>query len=188
MKQSRLILDLAQHFNIKKIIKSIIFLLMVSICHNSFASEVNYLDLSKVLNTSVAGSKAKKELDKQINSTINKYKSQVEDIKKKEIALIAKKKNIKAEDYKKEIQILRKKVVEVNTQRQKELTRISKIQKKMRNDLVKALNPILIKYMSDNDVKLIVDKKNVLLGDISLEITSKILEMLNKELKSIKIQ
>ena len=188
MKQSRLILVLAQHFNIKKIIKSIIFLLAISICNNTFASEVNYLDLSKILNTSVAGSKAKKELDQRINSTINKYKSQVEDIKKKEIALIAKKKDLKTEEYKKEIQTLRKKVVEVNTQRQKELTKISKIQKKMRGDLIKALNPILVKYMSDNNVKLIVDKKNVLLGDVTLEITSKILEMLNKELKTLKIQ
>ena len=49
------------------------------------------------------------------------------------------------------------------------------------------LNPILKKYMADNNIKLVIDKKNVLLGDSSLEITSQIIDILNKELKSLKL-
>ena len=41
--------------------------------------------------------------------------------------------------------------------------------------------------MEDNKIRLVIDKKNVLLGDSSLEITSQIIEILNKELKSLNL-
>ena len=42
-------------------------------------------------------------------------------------------------------------------------------------------------YMKENNIKIIIDKKNVLLGDASLDITKKITELLNKELKSLNL-
>ena len=41
--------------------------------------------------------------------------------------------------------------------------------------------------MEENKIRIVLDKKSVLLGDTTLEITSKIIDILNKELKSIKI-
>ena len=49
------------------------------------------------------------------------------------------------------------------------------------------MNPILKKYMEENKIKIILDKKAVVLGDISLEITDQIIATLNKEVSSIKI-
>ena len=41
--------------------------------------------------------------------------------------------------------------------------------------------------MVDNKIRIILDKKSVMLGDAGLEITDQIIEILNKELKSLKI-
>ena len=41
--------------------------------------------------------------------------------------------------------------------------------------------------MTDNNVRMIVDKKIVLMGDSNLEITDQIISILNKELSSLKI-
>ena len=41
--------------------------------------------------------------------------------------------------------------------------------------------------MEENQIKLVLDKGAILLGDKKLEITSQIIEILNKELKSLKI-
>jgi len=41
--------------------------------------------------------------------------------------------------------------------------------------------------MEDNNIRLIVDKKSVILGDKTLEITDQIIVILNKELPSLKI-
>ena len=43
------------------------------------------------------------------------------------------------------------------------------------------------KYMEDNKIRVVLDKKSILLGDIKLDLTNKIIELLNKELKSIKL-
>ena len=49
------------------------------------------------------------------------------------------------------------------------------------------MNPILTKYMEENGIRIIVNKESVVLGDVNLEITAKIIEILNKELSSIKL-
>ena len=53
--------------------------------------------------------------------------------------------------------------------------------------MLKNLNPILGEYMKQNNITLVIDKKNVLMGDKKFEITSQIIEILNKELKSISL-
>ena len=53
--------------------------------------------------------------------------------------------------------------------------------------MLKALKPILEKYMKDNKIRLVLDKKNIIIGDSSLDLTDKIIELLNKEIKSLKI-
>ena len=53
--------------------------------------------------------------------------------------------------------------------------------------MLKNLNPILGKYMQENKITVIIDKKNVLMGDKRFEITSQIIEILNKEFKSINL-
>ena len=56
-----------------------------------------------------------------------------------------------------------------------------------RNELLKALNPVLQKYMDDNNITMILNEKNVILANSKVDLTSKIIELLNKELKSIKL-
>ena len=41
--------------------------------------------------------------------------------------------------------------------------------------------------MEQNKIRIVLDRKSILLADINLDITSQIIELLNKELKSIKL-
>jgi Skp family chaperone for outer membrane proteins len=41
--------------------------------------------------------------------------------------------------------------------------------------------------MEDNNIRIVLDKQSVLMGDSSLEITSQIIAILNKEVSSLKI-
>ena len=56
-----------------------------------------------------------------------------------------------------------------------------------KKNLLKAVNPILKKYMEDNKIRMIIDKQRVVMGDKDLEITDKIITILDKELPSIKL-
>ena len=53
--------------------------------------------------------------------------------------------------------------------------------------MLKKLNPILGEYMKENNISVVIDKKNVLMGDKKFEITSQIIEILNKQFKSLSL-
>ena len=82
---------------------------------------------------------------------------------------------------------MRKKVSELQQKQQNSLTDIAKSRAKAKQELLNAVNPILKKYMEQNNIRVVIDKQSVVLGDKSLEITDNIIDLLNKEIKSIKI-
>ena len=72
--------------------------------------------------------------------------------------------------------------------KQQTFTNISKTRSEAKQKLLKAVKPIMKKYMEENKIKIVLDKGAVLLGDSTLEITSQIIDILNKELKSLNIK
>lgn len=63
---------------------------------------------------------------------------------------------------------------------------IAKSRNQAKQQLLKAVNPILQKYMEENEIKIILDKQAVVMGDENLEITNQIISILNKEIPSLK--
>ena len=82
---------------------------------------------------------------------------------------------------------LRKKVSDLQNDKRKSINDIAKSRSQAKKQLLKALNPIIKKYMEDNKIRLVLDKKSILLGDQNLEITTQIIVILNKEVKSLKL-
>ena len=81
---------------------------------------------------------------------------------------------------------MRKKVSSLQKERNTLLDTVSKERSKARNELLKNLNPIISDYMKKNNVRMVLDKKSLLLADENLDITKEILSTLNSKLKSIK--
>ena len=52
---------------------------------------------------------------------------------------------------------------------------------------VKLINPILAEYSKNNTIDLIVDKKNIIIGKNSLDITNDILIIIDENIKKIKL-
>ena len=55
--------------------------------------------------------------------------------------------------------------------------------KKYSSKILKTLNPIVASYVNKNNITLVIDKKNVLIGVKSLDITDKIIQILNAQTK-----
>ena len=88
---------------------------------------------------------------------------------------------------KKKITELRSKVKELQKERNTLLETVAKQRNKAKNELLKNLNPIMKQYMSEKKIRMVIDKKQVLLGDDSLDITKDIIAILNNKLKSINL-
>ena len=184
-----LILGQEQPFKMPKLKKFfLIFIILIAFAGNNlFANEVYFLDFSKVMNESKAGKKAQDTLKKLLKDSNKKFNETAKKLKEEENKLISQKNALNKEDYRKKADELRNKVFNLNKERQKSIQSIAKKRQNAKDELFKKLNPILGKYMEENNIPLVIDKKNVLMGNKKFELTSKIIEILNNELKSINL-
>jgi outer membrane protein len=139
------------------------------------------------MNESTAGKKAQKTLSDLLKSSNKKFNDTAKKLKEEENKIISQKNVLTKDDYRKKADGLRKKVFDLNKQREKSLRDIASKRKKAGDEMLKNLNPVLGKYMEQNNITVIIDKKNVLMGNKKFEITSQIIEILNKNLKSINL-
>ena len=170
--------------SLKTIFVSLILLLTFQ---TKLFSEIRYVDFKYVLNESKAGKEAQTYLKKKLDNGIKDLKAKEKSIQDEEKKLIQQKKLISAEEYKKQVQALREKVSLLQTQRNKLLDTVAKQRAKARSELLKTLNPIIKDYMKENTIRLVLEKKSILLADDKLNITKEITDLLNKKLKSIKL-
>ena len=101
-------------------LKIIFFVLLILNFYNlSFAEETYFIDMNKLLNQSKAGKEAQDFLKKKIITEDKKLKKEGELLKKEEIDLIAKKKTLSADEYKKTLNQLREKNIKFQRKRRK---------------------------------------------------------------------
>ena len=163
------------------------FILSMPIENKLFASDVYFIDYSKVMNESAAGKKAQDYLKNLLKSSNKKFNETAKKLKDEENKIIGQKNALSKEEYKKKADALRKKVFELNKGRDNLIRDVATKRKKAGDEMLKRLNPILGKYMKENNISVVIDKKNVLMGDKKFEITSQIIEILNKKFKSISL-
>tara|TARA_B110000285_G_C15096378_1_gene602218 strand:+ start:23 stop:532 length:510 start_codon:yes stop_codon:yes gene_type:complete len=167
----------------KKLIFIVLFFLSFSF--NSFADNSHFINFSKVLNDSKAGAEAQKKLKDKISTEQKKFRKIEGNIKNEEAEIISQKKVLSPEEYQKKIQSLRKKVANLQKNKQTSLGGLSKARNEAKETLLKAVNPIIKKYMEDNKIRVVIDKQGIILADTNLEITDQIIAILNKEVPSL---
>ena len=64
---------------------------------------------------------------------------------------------------------------------------VAKKRAKAKDVLLKNLNPIVKDYMNEKNIRVVLDKKSILLADEKLDITKDIMDLLNKKLNSINL-
>ena len=168
--------------------KSTLVLIVFFSLENTLLSDQPYfIDFKYILNESKAGKEAQIFLKKKLNNGIKKLQEKEKAIQESEKKIIQQKKIINAEEYKKKEQELRNKVSALQKERNSLLDSVAKQRSKARAELLKSLNPIMKEYMKEKNIRMIVSKSSILLADENLDITNEIISILNKKLKSIKL-
>ena len=170
--------------------KLFIFIIVFFLSINfSVKADIPYfLDFKYVLNNSEAGKKAQSFLQNKLTKGLENLKKKEKEIQNNEKKIIQQKKVLSAEDYKKQVNELRSSVSSLQKERNDLLETVSKQRTSARNELLKALNPIIKDYMNEKKIRMVIDKKSLLLADENLDITKEITSRLNKKLKSIKLK
>ena len=168
-----------------KIFVIIIFLF----CNNlSYAENlIVYIDMEKILNESSPGMSINKQLEKIHKVNIKEFKKIEEELKKEERSIITQKNILSKEDYSKKIKILRDKTNSYRKSRQEKINLLTKKRMESSSKLLSIINPILSDYSKENDISIILQKKNVVLAKTDLNITNKIIDILNSKIESINL-
>tara|TARA_B100000749_G_C18385969_1_gene448124 strand:+ start:649 stop:1173 length:525 start_codon:yes stop_codon:yes gene_type:complete len=168
-----------------KIFVIIIFLF----CNNlSYAENlIVYIDMEKILNESKSGMSINKQLEKIHKMNIKEFKKIEDELKKKEESIIAQKNILSKEDYTKKIKILRDNTNSYRKNRQEKINLLTKKRMESSSKLLSIINPILSDYSKVNNISIILQKKNVVLAKTDLNITNKIINILNSKIESINL-
>ena len=170
----------------KKTLLSIFLSILIAL--PVFSSEkIVYLDVEKIMKDSLAGKSIIAQLKKKRESSISKFKSREKDIFEKEKKLISQKNILSKEDFEKKLKDLRNDISNYQKDRNKSSNEIKKSRVNASTKLISKLTPILEEYSKKNSIRIIVQKKNIVMGKKEDDITKDILELINQKVKSIKI-
>ena len=170
----------------KKTLISIFLFIFIAL--PGFSSEkIVYLDVEKIMKDSLAGKSIISQLKKKRESSISKFKSREKDIFEKEKKLISQKNILSKEDFEKKLKDLRNDISNYQKDRNKSSNEITKSRVNASTRLISKLTPILEEYSKKNSIRIIVQKKNIVMGKKEDDITKDILELINQKVKSIKI-
>ena len=169
----------------KKIIYILIFFLFSLPIYSN--EKIVYLDVEKIMQESIAGKAVIAQIKKKRETTISKFQKKEKEIIEKEKKLISQKNVLNEEEFKKKIQDLRGDIANYQKDRNKAANDITKTRIKASTALIKKLTPILEAYSKENSIKIIVQKKHIVMGSNEYDITKDILNLVNQKIKNIKI-
>ncbi len=149
---------------------------------------IAYLDMNKIISSSKSGLSINSQL-KDISSKNTKvFKEDARILKEQEIKLISQKNILSESDFQLKIKELKLAFNKYNKNRDKVNNDYNKLRVDSTNKLLKLINPILVSYSNDNNISLILKKRDIVIGQTDLDITSEITQIINKEIKQFKIQ
>ena len=173
----------------KYLVKIFVVTLFTLICTYVQAEQkVVYIDMKYVLNNSNAGKGAQVFLNKSFKNNQKKLSELEEQLKKEESDLLAKKTILEKDEYTKMTNELRKKVLKYQTDRTTALETIALQRSDSRQKLLDKIMPILENYSEENSISLVIDKKNLIMGNTDLDITNIVIEKLNEVLPSLNLK
>ncbi len=135
---------------------------------------------------SKAGKHIIDKISKSNEKNINKFKKIEEDLKKQEQDLISKKNVISQNEFQTKLDNLKKKISEYRSKRQNIIQESTKKRVQASAEFSQKIKPILGDYAAKNNISIIVQKKNIIMGKKELDITDDVLKIVDEKITKIK--
>ncbi len=150
------------------------------------AEQIVYINIEKIMKESKAGKQIIEKITKSNEININKFKKIEENLRSQEKDLLAKKNVISEDEFQKKYEKLKNEISEYRAKRQNIINETTKKRIEASAEFSNRIKPILGDYASQNDIAIIVQKKNIIMGKKELDITDDILKIVDKEISKIK--
>ena len=147
---------------------------------NSYAKDLVVVDIDFIIKNSKNGKEIIDDLNEKNKKLIDKFQKQEKIFKDKETDLLAKKNILSQDEFNNSVNQFRNEINEFNINKQEKLNEFNKEKKNKYAELVSYINDFLVNYSKENNIKVIIDKKNILISRNDIDITKDILNIINK--------
>ena len=172
-----------------KILLSSILVIFLFFTNQAFSEQkIAFIDMDKIISTSKSGSSILKQLTDLNNKNLKFLKNEEKKFKEKEKKLISQKNIISKADFKIKVDELKSEIKNYNQDRNKMLADFNKLKIDNTNNLLKLINPILVKFSNDKEIAIILQKKDLVVAKTQLDITDEVIKIVNTEVKEFKIK
>ena len=158
----------------------ILFVLFFLITGVSKSETIAFINLDKVVRETDIGNKTFKKIEKINNNNIQNLKKKQNELKILDEE-IQKKKNIVSEDeLSKEISSLNEKIKKYNIEKDQLVSEFNELKSNEIDILMNKITPIIQEYMRKNSIKIVLDRKNIFIGSVELDLSDIIIQEINK--------
>jgi outer membrane protein len=147
---------------------------------SSYAKDLVVVDIDFIIKNSKNGKEIIDDLNEKNKKLIDKFQKQEKIFKDKETDLLAKKNILSQDEFNNSVNQFRNEINEFNINKQEKLNEFNKEKTNKYAELVSYINDFLVNYSKENNIKVIIDKKNILISRNDIDITKDILNIINK--------
>jgi outer membrane protein len=172
----------------KTLISSILVIFLFFTNQAFSEQKIAFIDMDIVISTSKSGSSMLKQLKDLNNKNLKYLENEEKNFKEKETKLISQKNIISETDFKNKVDELKLEIKRYNKKRNKMLAEFNRLKVDNTNNLLKLINPILVKFSNDKKIAIILQKKDLVVAKTELNITDDVIKIINTEVKEFKIK
>ena len=154
----------------------------------SAEQKIAFIDMDRLVSVSKPGSSIFNQLKDVNDKNLSFLQKKEKEFKEKEKKLIAQKNIISDTDFKNKVKELKLEINNYNQNRKQMIEKFNKLKVENTNSLLKLINPILTKFSNENEISIILKKKDLIIGKTELDITDKIIKIIDNEIKEFKIK
>ena len=162
--------------------KKILFFLIFFFFNFSYAvanEKTYYIDIDFILNNSKTGKIIIQKLENLNNLNISALKKNENELKELENEITRVKSIISENELQNKIKKLRDKISLYRLEKDKKAQDFKSMREKELKNFFSNITPIIKKYMTENSIAIIIEKKNIFIANSKYDITQDIIKILN---------
>ena len=146
-------------------------------------NKITFLNLDLVLSQSNPGQLILNDLENLKKKNEESFQNLGDKIKKKEQDLLKKKNILSKEEFEASLISLKSEIDLFNKERSKTINEYEKFKKKKLNEFLSKITPLIREYTSENSISLVLNQKDIFIGNKNYDITNDIVKIIDNNIK-----
>jgi outer membrane protein len=155
----------------------------ITLFNPSYSNDkIAFIDIDYLIKNSEIGKKVLLKINDLDKKNVKNLKKKDTMLKNLETEIRNKKNIISDEAYNKEVISFRKKLTDLNEEKNNLVKEFNAYKKKELKNIFDQISPIISNYMDKNSITIILDSKNIFMGKVNSDLTKNVLIEINNKL------